>query len=435
MTKADLKTKWGEYCDTDKLVDDVKQLLSKYGHPNSDVGVCKMLDVFFTNKKSFIDKFKTSSNYIGELRIVVDAELERGSDNNEVRHFCDTFVYDIGAEKSILSKKDEDGKELNDYMITGAPSFKASDLLAGDLRDRLNRNLENKKRFNVDGYTMESCNKFNSFYNIVSRFRNNPNPTVNGALANYLRENETTNRYSEGMKTSRAFNRVCTVYKVNELPNYNRLFAKYSDMVSGLKRKMKFFMSVNPLDYLTMSFGNSWASCHTIDRRNRRGMPNDYSGAYCGGTVSYMLDSTSFITYTHDGMPESYEDGKVYRNMFHYEDGALIQGRIYPQGMDGSTDLYKTFRNIVQKELSEIIGLTGNNWTKRNSGCRDNTSSTGVHYQDYIYYNGCNVSYPSERPEAKNSVVHIGHVRICPNCGNEVGDIEDSGRLVCRSCR
>ncbi|MBQ4155309.1 MAG: hypothetical protein IJD90_00720, partial [Clostridia bacterium] len=174
------------------------------------------------------------------------------------------------------------------------------------------------------------------------------------------------------------FHKICHYYGVDKSPVsktdsrgrvqkvYDIEFAKYADMVSGGKRKIKFFISVNPLDYLTMSFGVNWASCHTIDRENRRRMDNSYSGAYCGGTMSYMLDHVSIVTYVHNTMPESYETGKVYRNMFHLGgDGVLLQGRVYPQGNDGCTDLYKEFRGIMQKELTKLLGLERNSWMKR----------------------------------------------------------------------
>lgn len=434
MIKADLKAKWGKYCDTDKLVEDAMALLTKYNHRNTEHGVCKMLDTYFTNKKNLIVMFKRSSHYVGDMRIVLDVELERDNNVYEVREFINGFAKKVEAEQAILTKKDAQGKTLDDYMRTGVASFRAIDLMSEDIRNRLAQNSENRKQFGNNGYTVDSLSTLANFERIIQRFRNNPEVTIKASTAEFLQEHETSGRYTTGMKTSRAFNRVCTVHKVNERPNYNRLFAKYSDMVSGLKRKMKFFISLNPLDYLTMSFGNSWASCHTIDRSNRRGMPNDYHGAYCGGTVSYMLDSTSIITYAHDGMPENYEDGKIYRNMFHYENGLLIQGRIYPQGNDGSTDLYKTFRKFMQDELSEMLGNTNGAWVRRTTSCGDNTSTCGVHYPDYIHFGSCNVSYPSWMPDARNWVVNIGHARVCPNCGNEVSNGESSGRLICYRC-
>lgn len=434
MLKANLKEKWGKYCDTDKLVDDVMALLTKYRHLNTEHGVCVLLDTYFTNKQGLIDMFKGSSNYIGDMRIVVDIELQRGTDMYELRRFCDTFIRNVDAKSVILKTKDEDGKTIVDYLKIGVSAFKAKDLLSEDIRSKLNGRNQSRNKFNSEGYTIKSAQEYSKICDAVYRFRYNPESVLKEDIARWLEQNKINGKYSAGMKTSRAFNRLCTEYKIHELPDYNKLFARYSDMVSGLKRKMKFFISLNPLDYLTMSFGNSWASCHTIDKRNVRGMPNDYSGAYCGGTVSYMLDKTSIITYVHDAMPESYEDGKVYRNMFHYADGALIQGRVYPQGNDGATDLYTTFRNVVQKELSQMLGLPNNMWTKKRDRCGMNTRTSGVHYADYLHYNNCNMSYPSEMPDAKNVVVDIGHVRICPKCGTELGNGYSSDRLTHSTC-
>jgi hypothetical protein len=148
-------------------------------------------------------------------------------------------------------------------------------------------------------------------------------------------------------------------------------------------------------------------------------MQNSYSGTYCGGTMSYMLDTTSIVTYVHDNMPENYETGKVYRNMFHLEEnGTLLQGRVYPQGNDGCTDLYKEFRGIMQAELSKILGLQNNKWTKRSSIC--NINSDGCHYRDYDNFDDCNVSYPTERPECQQKEINVGSIRICTNCGRPI---------------
>jgi hypothetical protein len=251
-------------------------------------------------------------------------------------------------------------------------------------------------------------------------------------MSEELEQYEINEKFAPTLKTSRAFNRMCTHFEVNKLPKYNKLFAQYSDMVSDTKRTMKFYMSLNPLDYLTMSFGNSWASCHTIDKTNRRGMPNSYSGAYCGGTLSYMLDQTSFITFVHSHTTEDIvEEGKIYRNMFHYGNDMLIQGRIYPQGNDGNTDLYKVFRGYVQKELSPLLGVS-NSWVKSSKRPSGVTYSYGAHYRDYENFSYCNVSYPKEKGEDfGDNCITIGRYGICPNCGREI-NIHD--RITCYGC-
>ena len=433
MDKAQLNAMWGRYCDTDKLVDDVMALLTKYHHRNTEDGVGEMLNTYFANKQSLIDMFINSGNYIGNMRICVDAELERRGNNVEVDNFCNTFSQNVEAKNAFLKYVDENGKTLSDYTRTGIKKFKARELHYGNIVERLVASQEDRDKFEKDGATKASHKELNHFNSIINYFGISANPTLETEIADALTQYKMNATFVGGMKKSRAFNRVCAIHKVDKLPNYNRLFAQYADMVSGLKRKVKFYISLNPLDYLTMSFGNSWASCHTIDRENERNMPSSYRGMHCGGTMSYMLDKTSIITYVHDHATEDHEEGKIYRNMFHFDNGTLIQGRVYPQGNDGLTDLYKEFRRIMQIELSKMMGIA-DDWYRRARRCDSNTQTYGVHYPDYLNFDGCNVTYPSCMPDAADNVVRIGHERICPYCGCEIDDDEDSGILAHADC-
>lgn len=418
MNKANLKEKWGQYCDTDELVDTMMALLTKYHHRNSEHGVCKLLDKYFTNKQSLIELFKKSSNYIGKMRIAFDIELAREIDVNAVYHFCNRFGRDVNADSAILKTVDSDGKCLTDYLKTGIKSLSVQDLSDANITGKLKENNAKRSLFSKDGFLVETVTAKNNFYNAMDNFAYVKTATLDSSRCGNIQA-RVDYKLAPGMKTSRAFNRVCAHYGVDKLPKYNKLFAEYADLVSDGKRKLKFFISLNPLDYLTMSFGNSWASCHTIDKNNERRMPNAYSGGYCAGTLSYMLDKTSMVTYVHSKMPESIEEGKLYRNMFHFENDVLIQGRIYPQSNDGATDLYQVFRQFVQKEFAEMLGLEKNAWVKRNKAASCNTVSTGLHYQDYVHFGACNASYPKERESSLYNEVHIGHVKICPYCGEE----------------
>ena len=71
-----------------------------------------------------------------------------------------------------------------------------------------------------------------------------------------------------------------------------------------------------------------------------------------------LLNAGYMTTFIYGGMPESFEDGKIYRNMFHYNNGFLVQGRIYPQGNDGATDLYKKSYRMAEKTELELFGFT-----------------------------------------------------------------------------
>ena len=119
--------------------------------------------------------------------------------------------------------------------------------------------------------------------------------------------------------------------------------------------------------------------------------------------------------------------------MFHYGNNILLQGRVYPQGNDGNTDLYKVFRNYVQDELSPLIGLTDTVWRKKDDGrVSSNVESYGVHYRDYTSFSSCNVSYPRERSDSSDNVITIGHSGVCPHCGR---NITESGSISHSSCR
>lgn len=433
MFRAELNQRWGMYCDTDKLVANMMMLLTKYHHACTEQGVCEVLDTYFTNKKHLIDMFLESDNYIGDMRICVDVELERGLNPNEIKEFLETFCNKVNASSIFYEYKDENGKTLQDYIRVGMKRFKARELCYGSLSNILLENLVHRRTFTHNGITIASKQKYDSFWSAVYDFRYSPTKNLNQNTVDALTQYEINGKFVAGMKTSRAFNRLCSIYGVDRLPNYNKLFAEYSDMVSGLKRKMKFYISLNPLDYLTMSFGNSWSSCHTIDKRNERNMPNSYSGMHCGGVMSYMLDGTSIVTYIHDHVMEDFEDGKIYRNMFHFGDGLLVQGRVYPQGNDGATDLYRVFRSFMQAELAKLLGLNKNEWFKKSSCC-DNICSYGVHYRDYEHFDGCNATYPKEMPEATFTEIDVGHSRICPRCGNIIDDSYDHGYLTHSDC-
>lgn len=428
MNKNDIKAKWGKYADTDQLVEDMMALLTKYGHRNTEHGVCCVLEQFFTNKEPLIKLLQKSESYAGDLRIVLDEELERRGHEYDIRSWIDLFPIKVKASNCIRKVTDSHGKVMSDYLKIGRQKISIADLENEELGATLSIRNERLSEFTPEGFTRKSETEYHNFVDAIKYFRFLTSSTISNDIAESLAEYKIHN----GMKTSRAFNKICHHFTVDKAPLYNKEFAKYADMVSGLKRQIKFFVSVNPLDYLTMSFGVNWASCHTIDKANIRRMQNGYSGQCCGGTMSYMLDATSIITYVHNTMPENYETGKVYRNMFHLGgDGVLLQNRIYPQGNDGCTDLYKEFRLIMQKELAKLLELDSNRWIKRSAV--SNVESLGSHYRDYLYNSECNISYPTERPQCQNQQILVGNYRVCPYCG-ESADSVGSGYLSHNRC-
>ena len=125
MNKADLKQHWGKYTDTDKLVDDIRALLTECQFRNSEHGVCTMLHIYFTNKEPLIKLFQKSKNYIGDMRIATEKEFERDNNRNNIYNAVSWFNRDIGADKIVRTKQDEFGKTISDYLCTGVTHINA----------------------------------------------------------------------------------------------------------------------------------------------------------------------------------------------------------------------------------------------------------------------------------------------------------------------
>lgn len=403
MNKADLRKKWGKYCDTNQLVDDTSKLLSKYNHRNSEHGICVVLDKYFTAKEPLIKMFETSNHYIGNMRIAVKREFERKIDSYKIHHFCENFNANIQSDKMLLRYQDEDGKIVSDYLVTG---HKKENIKA-IMKDKKIRNNQTKiMNFEPrSGATKASYERKCKFDSAIMDFRHISLSKI------YNDHTYGDVEIPAGMKTSRAFNKVCAHYGIDKADEYNKLFAQYADLVSDNSRQLYFVISLNPLDYLTMSIGESWQSCHTI-----KGY--DGNGSMCaGGCVSYMLDGSSIITYVIQHISEPiHEHGKIYRQMYFYYNNLFIQSRLYPQGNDGATNLYDKFRHLMQEEFGELLNLNTNNWNHVTRG--ESSRYRNDHGHHYIDPTG-GMFYPKEKMInlAGHKKIEIGSTAYCFYCG------------------
>ena len=219
---------------------------------------------------------------------------------------------------------------------------------------------------------------------------------------------------------------------------WNYQYAAFADALSPLDIKGTAVISVHPIDYYTMSFlSNGKASCHTIDKSNLRHSDHHYSGCYCGGTESYMLDKHAVIFYY---LPEGWngdypeKEDKLKRCVFFIGEDKLIQSRLYPDGRDGGdAGVAVKARHIMQKVVSELFDVP-NYWTvkKGTEECMKVINTCGVQYPDYEYYEDCNVSYLKRIDGYTNgNTLDIGEAPICPECG-ERHDFSEN--VFCSDC-
>ena len=383
------------------LLEDMKGLLSEYDYQYTEEALNKIIDTWATNKADLITAIKKHPNYLqGKFMIVFSHNFDRTVGKTAINGF----------------KK---------WLLNSETCFAVREFMTEEMRNEVidyGRKLPN----DIFCFLTEMTNMTGQYIDdyIVERL-DNISPDLHA---------------HKGQKMSRVINKLLTYVGFNKLPDYNREFAKYADALNPLQITRHTVLSVNPLDYLTMSFGNSWASCHTIDKENKRNMPNSYGGMYSSGTVSYMLDKPSMVFYTVDASyngNDFWNEPKINRQMFHWGEEKLVQGRLYPQDNDGDNSVYTPYREIVQNIMSELFEFP-NLWTvaKGTSAAGRYVCSYGTHYRDYDNYENCTLSRIKGSENEK--YINVGHDPICIKCGNE-HDIQENisccaRKVTCAEC-
>lgn len=361
------------------LLDNMKTLLEEYEYRYSESALNDIIDEWATQKKELIEAFKKHPNYTGNFMIIYDYNYERVVDEKA------SFVF-------------------GEYITALAEAYK------NDIPEEMKeRRIEDRCAWLPDILF--------KFFQDLEKYAAR---TVSEEVANLINSVAPAARIHTGEKMSRAVNKICKYLGYDKHPNYNREFAKYADSLSPMVIKRHTVLSINPLDYLTMSFGNSWASCHTIDKHNRRSMPNSYEGQYSSGTMSYMLDGSSMVFYTVDASydgAEYWDQPKINRQMFHYGEDKLVQSRLYPQDNDyGSDSIYEQYRAIVQNIISICFGVP-NLWRLRKgtTAAKEYIDTEGTHYPDYQYVDKCTLSIL--QGSNNENCFTVGASPICIECG------------------
>ena len=360
-----------------RICEKMSALLDEYDYNYSIEALDDIVEEWAKQKQELISALSTHPNYNPEeFAIVFSTDYERKIDIRASVHFRD-WIESVAA---VMDLPEEVKEARTEGEFIPWPMFKV---------------IDNLVCYAERTISPETTEKFAKAF-----------PTLH---------------FHRGEKTSRSINKICTYLGVNKHPDYNKEFAKYADSLSPMIIKRHTVISVNPLDYLTMSFGNSWASCHTIDKGNKRNMPDNYSGCYSSGTISYMLDSTSMVMYTTDAENEAkdfWKQPKITRQMFHFGEEKLIQGRLYPQDNDsGSEEIYTQYRNIVQQAIAECLEVP-NLWTlqKGVDAASRYIISNGTNYPDYDHFSNCTLSRIKGSENEENIVV--GEPPICVECGS-----------------
>lgn len=385
----------------------MEDVLYRKDYDYSDHAIDKIINKWAENNAGPIERFKSHPNYVeGKFMIAFDMDYNREIDREQSWNFSNW----------LLSVYDEVKDNFPEAVIKGIE----------ESYEKYQKNSwcplnDNPYRF---------PGRLDYFMKYLGEFANR---TLKSAIAVELDNVIPDAHIHPDEKMSRAVNKICTYLGYDKHPDYNKEFAKYADSLSPLKIKRHTILSINPIDYLLMSNGNSWTSCHDIENGG---------GCYSSGTISYMLDGTSMVFYTvdasYDGNDYCFER-KINRQMFHYDEEKLVQGRLYPQSCDsGKQDEYDANRAIVQKIMSELYGFP-NRWkvSRGTNAVCQYVHSEGTHYRDYENFENCTIS--RVRDSENNYNITIGHDPICVSCGNYHGEEEsidccNNGKYICECC-
>lgn len=479
---------------------EIRDLIGKYGYTYTIDATKKIVEENFKVKGWMIELFKKHPNY-KDGKIILQKKVRRPLNKNEVRKARVWFIYrlrDMFKEKEMKIGLFKISEYLEAAERTGS--------IAGNMYDGSVYNGLTKEEWKREHNRMiRKYREFDNEYDICSMSLEEGSIYLSrkdyndckaaGEIIDYLLDdgldstcpellNEKQIKYvtqriergvmsfktkpTTGQKICKYLGKMFKHYGINKIVDmqtetwtnqdgnrqqrqkdmgYNYWFALLGDSINPTETEREVVLSVDIMDFLTMSFGHKWASCMTIDKGNLRGIGSShYSGCYSGGTLSYGLDPSTFVCYIRptkkelEGVGEAdlpmYEQGKLKRCLFMMGEDKLVQSRVYPDGRDGGEEGIATqMRNIVQKVIADLYE-TSNMWTLKRgtSSCGSviDTVSLSPHYRDYEQYGDCNVSYLRRVDGLLNrNHITVGALPICPDCGKRHHEQET---ITCSNC-
>lgn len=418
-----------------KLIYEMGELLDEYGYTWTNGALQKIVRTFFERKGHLLSMFMAHPNYQGNYQIVYSDETYRLDTNRNAGYEFVNWINGVFnsnkllKHKTILGHTYDELETVKAYHQATMPVVKP--ILVSQELFLMNYELMDKKRREIDKidyimqmfrgekYTDESILEQKNFYLLMDFIKDMKADRMDEESAKRVNNILPELRARKDQKTTKIVGKIMAHFGIDKIEKYHKNFAKYCDDINIIRIKRHTVLSLHPLDYLTMSFGNSWSSCHTIDKNNRRQRPGDgYHGMYSSGTMSYMLDTTSFVLYTVNCDYEGktfWEQDKINRCMFHLGKERMVQGRCYPQAEDSNADLYKQFRALVHRTIAEIWNVP-NLWILKKSGFKNEISHQGTNYADYFNYSLCNMT-TYKFAKDKKEIVPIGATPLCVSCG------------------
>ena len=359
----------------------VAHVLSEFDVEHGDAGIERNMDFHLRNKGYMFDQFRKHPNWNEDAKAII---------------------------YTVKDSRNKSYAEIRGSYVNLLATYDGSDVCAHDWLTWMARS------FCEDG------------------------PFVSGDLAEYCNERFEKIGAKEGQKKSRLINKIFKVSgcSINS-PEYQKAFTIFADNINPFTIEVPFLLSLHYGDFLTMSYGNSWSSCHIINPNKSNG-GSDYSGCHKLGTISYANDCCTAVAYLLPELPSDLRycclEPKLARQLFmiDFNVPAILQSRQYPE--THNEERSTLFRNVVQEVVSEILG-TPNLWKlNKNTHAPFCTHEYSAHYPDYGYTSNyhINVSAKVQTEELDEMLgLPIGAPAFCVVCGD---DADDAGYMQCDDC-
>lgn len=412
-----------------KIEEQVAEVLDQYDHRFTSQGVHEVVQNWFNAKAPLIEILENNPNWDEEnLSIVVNTSYTRPCDETIAKNILDELNY---ATRNKLTEK--------------LRRFKAV------LHDRgCERSIDYdcpKWRLIYHGATEQEADEFVEDYNKVlmldylgcdlKRICTTGTSQISVEEANILDRYYPIKGIAKvGQKKTRACRAIFKVLEYDQISDYEKYYAKFSDALNEKQYTQKCCISIHPLDYLLMSKGNSWHSCHMID-----------GGCYQSGSVSYMLDKATIVLYNieTDGDYKGLNAlaPKISRNLFMISNNRnmVLQSRCYPNNRDYVRDQNRTF---FQEQWALSLGIS-NEWVKfslasdslryyidRQRGATNYEDYYSSEYRTLFRIKGNTISTISNVDDGDK--LPIGECPMCFNCGQQNPSCVINDELICDEC-
>ena len=361
----------------DYVLDKANDFLDKckiYNSREERKGLVENINMSIAAKQWLMDIFSKSEGYNGKGQVVLPVAFTRDINLNEIDRFvnfilnyAERVLEDVKSEFGDVREMIQKRSQYRRYFDFAHESFLEYDDVVINGKD-LNyyRSVYNK----ITGIVMDLKQNHKSHYGRIVTNESYTDYETAKEIARFIAENPVQYitdsdslskvnekfglRLNNGVKMSRAINKMIKASKLysvlianDDTEHYfNSAYARYCDAINPLTIKRWTVISVNFVDYLTMSNGYRWTSCLNPDKRGyfTEGMWSD--GFNSRRVLDYALDGSTIVFYTidsnYDG--DEYElQKKETRQLFHFNGNTLMQNRLYPQGDDARAGIYPQY--------------------------------------------------------------------------------------------